>query len=72
MSEEFKWSENTPTLQGFYATHYSWDALEGSFCYSNYFDSKDWRDDRPMFQFAGPFDTEEKADSWCEENDISW
>ena len=67
------WTDETTNIEsGFYATLYSWDSREGSFCDTNYFDGSDWREDRPICEIAGPFNSEDAADKWCEDNDISW
>ena len=61
-----------PPVEGFYATHYCWDPIEGSSVGSDYFHDNRWESNYPVFQWAGPFDTEEDAVNWADENDCSF
>jgi hypothetical protein len=68
---KIEWRDGTVDKNGIYAVHYSWDAREGSFCgvceYVN-----GWKENLPIGNFAGPFDTKENAEQWIEINDISF
>ena len=65
---------------GYYALHYSWDSSEGSFIntdclvvgakYKHRWGGCGFR--YPLFEIAGPFETESEADDFAEENDNSW
>ena len=63
---------NDPLEDGYYATQYCWDALEGGFCAVVRFLGGMWEENLPLLQWAGPFATEEQADVWLEEHDISF
>ena len=67
-------NELEPIEAGWYAVHYCWDAAEGSFLTTLYFDGSKWDSEIrvPVFQFAGPFSSEEEAEKFCEDNDISF
>lgn len=74
MTERNKiWDENDdPTETGWYAIEYCWDSEEGSFCGTSYWNMKEWDSSLPVTRFAGPFEDENSADIWVEQNDISF
>lgn len=63
--------EDKPTTPdpGWYAVLYAWDADEGIFCRSAYWDGQDWEIDRPIYAYAGPFLIEETAHQWAAKRD---
>lgn len=67
-----EWNEcdGKPTSIGWYAIHYCWDPIEGSFCGVDFW-SNEWEESYPIRNFAGPFATQYEAERWVEVNDIS-
>ena len=65
--------DGAPEQEGWYAIHYSWDAEEGSFVDTNYFNGGEWVESYPIIQFAWPFSTKEDAADWADKHDyITW
>ena len=71
MNEQLEWIwESKPTASGFYAITYCWDAEEGMFPGSSFFDGVAWDTALPIVAFAGPFNSKELAEAWADANDV--
>lgn len=62
------WIWGDPTIPGWYATIHCWDAAEGIFPSSNKWDGNQWGSSLPIVGYAGPFETQEEAESWAWEH----
>ena len=75
MTKQTEWveySDNPPKSQGWYALHYFWDAVEGSWVESDFFDGQNFEKSLPVTHISSvSFSNKELADHWANENDIS-
>ena len=71
MNEPTDWTfTEKPVKPGWYATLHCWDAQEGIFPGSNYWDGEYWDESLPFTAYAGPFDDERSAEQWADDHDV--
>ena len=69
------WTFNTdPQQPGIYAVLVCYDSEEGAFPSHDEWDGARWKGERwegsrPVVAYAGPFDSEQKAEEWADKND---
>lgn len=64
------WIWDKPTVPGWYATTYCWDAQEGMFPGADEWDGEKWRSGFPVIGYAGPFEDEKTAKTWADAHDV--
>ncbi len=69
MNIQWNRDDPKPPMSGWYATLHCWDPLEGFFPGAAWWDGEKWSNSLPICEWAGPFDTEDAADKWAEDND---
>jgi len=60
--------QDKPQQEGWYATLFSWEVEEGIFSGASYWNGTRWDSNEPIFECAGPFESNNIAGEWAYEN----